>query len=174
MSKEALLDCERTSIFNALVPVAERYILKKYGHLHFVEELKQTMLLSYAIALSEIDLTKNYKAYCWRRMVWAGNDYLSRIYTKEGHFEAAIGLEQINEEEQLTSRGDDCNATIDALQLIDQMNYLFEKLSTSEQRVVTAELDNGVGDSVSHVNYDKRKRITRYFKKAVMAHYMEN
>ena len=73
----------------------------------------------------------------------------------------------------MSSRGDDCNATIDALQLIDQMNYLFEKLSTSEQRVVTAELDNGVGDSVSHVNYDKRKRITRYFKKAVMAHYME-
>lgn len=174
MSKEALLDCERTRIFNALAPVAERYILKKHGHLHFVEELKQTMLLSYAISLSEVDLTKNYKAYCWQRMVWAGRDYLSRIYTKEGHFEAAIGLEQINEVEQLTSRGDDCHSTIDALQLIDQMNYLFEKLNTSEQRVVTAELDNGVGDSVSHVNYDKRKRITRYFKKAVMAHYMEN
>lgn len=169
MNRDEMLDPVRTAIFNAKVKSIEGFVFKKYGYLSCVDELKQTMLLEYAIALAEADLGNNYKSYCWRRMVWAGNVYLNKLYKKEQHLCSALEFDAVSEPEQLTSRDDDCNARLNIGLLVERMGCVFDKLSKSEQHVVTAEFDSGMNISLDQVSYDKRKRIARHFKKAVLA-----
>ena len=62
MTANALLDSHREVLFEKKVELINNFAKKRYGHLSFFEDIKQTMLLEYAVALSEARLDDNYEA----------------------------------------------------------------------------------------------------------------
>lgn len=165
MSAKALLDKQRTAIFESKLEFISNYAKKHYGHLSFFEELKQTMLLEYAIALSKADLTQNYEAFCWRAMKWSGNMYLNKAIKTELRTESSNDFQN----EKMVSEIETCSSGLNQGILIDRLCHAFEKLTQSEQHIVEREFDSIRVKCDLGFSYDKRKRIARKFKNSVLS-----
>ena len=171
MSESALLDEQRSVLFKNKVNLIENFARKRYGHLSFFEEITQTLLLEYAIALSKADLEDNYEAYCWRAMRWAGNVFLNKTINKDKMTASNVDLENNFHNDATASQIDTCTANIKQCMLIEKLRVAYNRLSKDEQFVVAAEFDTGFGlkSSVNNYSYDKRKRIARKFKNSVLS-----
>lgn len=171
MSESALLDERRAVLFENKVELIENFARKRYGHLSFFEEITQTLLLEYAIALSKADLDDNYEAYCWRAMRWAGNVFLNKTINKEKRTSSNVNFENNVHNDDTASQIDTCTANIKQCMLIEKLRIVYNRLSKDEQTVVASEFDTGFGlkTSANNYSYDKRKRIARKFKNSVLS-----
>lgn len=66
-----MLSKERESIFNKQIAFIKTEAKKCFGLLSDFEDLYQLLLLNYAIALKNAELTLNFHAYCMKRGMWA-------------------------------------------------------------------------------------------------------
>ena len=171
MSESALLDDHRAVIFENKVGLIENFARKRYSHLSFFEEIKQTLLIEYAIALSKAELDDNYEAYCWRAMRWAGNVFLLKTINKEKRHISFTTFENDFPEDNAGSQLDTCTANIKQCMLIEKLRLAYNRLSREEQCVVASEFDTEfvLPDCVSEYSYDKKKRIARNYKKSVLS-----
>lgn len=171
MTANALLDSHREVLFENKVELINNFAKKRYGHLSFFEDIKQTMLLEYAIALSEARLDDNYEAYCWRAMRWATNTFLNKVLKKEERTLCFSNFENSILEDDTASQLDTCTANIKQCMLIEKLRIAYNRLSKDEQCVVTAEFDTefGLQSSVKNYSYDKIKRIARKYKNSVLS-----
>ena len=171
MSSHSLLNPEKTAIFNSKVATIENFAARKYAHSPYREEISQAMLLGYAIALEKANLLDNYESYCWQAMKWSAKVHIRLNYIKEANnipFTDFIG------DQALTSRVHDCNSRLRQSLMIEQIRKVYEKLGETEQSIVSAEFDVKNEENDNQFSYDKRKRIVRKFKHAVMSQIMDS
>lgn len=171
MFESRLLDNQRAVIFDNKVALIINFARKRYGHLSFFEEIRQTMLLEYAIALSKAELEDNYEAYCWRAMRWAGNVFINKTIDKEKRIKSFSTLKNDFVEDNTGSQLDACTANIKQCMLLEKLRLAYNRLSKEEQCVVTSEFDTEfeLPNCVNEYSYDKKKRIARNYKKSVLS-----
>lgn len=71
MNKSMKLSQEREAIFKEQVSYIKAEGMKCFGLLSEFDDLYQLLLINYAIALQNADLTVNFHAFCMKRGMWA-------------------------------------------------------------------------------------------------------